>query len=125
MTRAARGTALLQAAQRQRGACRTERTLGKCWRTQGRRRLLRSPFQPLCIGSHDLASVSNNLRRNLASDRTSLRAATTTGSRKNRTAAWLTPTDHDGDPDPLRPWEIELPPWLYNTILRRRDILAV
>ena len=37
----------------------------------------------------------------------------------------LTPTDHDGDPDPLRPWEIELPPWLYNAILRRRDILAV
>ena len=24
-----------------------------------------------------------------------------------------------------RPWEIELPPWLYNAILRRRDILAV
>ena len=37
----------------------------------------------------------------------------------------LTPADHDGDPDPLRPWEIELPPWLYNAILRQRDILAV
>ena len=23
------------------------------------------------------------------------------------------------------PWEIELPPWLYNAIVRRRDILAV
>jgi plasmid replication initiation protein len=25
----------------------------------------------------------------------------------------------------LRAWEIELPPWLYHVILRRRDILAV
>ena len=37
----------------------------------------------------------------------------------------LTPADHEGEPDPLRPWEIELPPWLYQAILRRRDILAV
>jgi plasmid replication initiation protein len=37
----------------------------------------------------------------------------------------LTPLDHEGEPDPLRPWEIELPPWLYNAILRQRDILAV
>lgn len=37
----------------------------------------------------------------------------------------LTPTDHDGEPDPLRPWEIELVPWLYNAVLRQRDILAV
>src|SRR5512133_2012385 len=37
----------------------------------------------------------------------------------------LTPTDHDGEPDPLRPWEIELALWLYNAVLRQRDILAV
>ena len=37
----------------------------------------------------------------------------------------LTPTDPDGEPDPLRPWEIELAPWLYHAILRQRDILAV
>lgn len=43
--------------------------------------------------------------------------------RYSRTA--LTPDSPDGEPDPARPWEIELPPWLYNAILRRRDILAV
>lgn len=37
----------------------------------------------------------------------------------------MTPENPDGEPDPSRPWEIELPPWLYNAILRRRDILAV
>lgn len=37
----------------------------------------------------------------------------------------LTPAAPDGEPDPLRPWEIELPPWLYNAVLRQRDILAV
>lgn len=31
----------------------------------------------------------------------------------------------EGEPDPSRPWEIELPPWLFNAVLRRRDILAV
>ena len=44
---------------------------------------------------------------------------------KNTTRSHLTPAAHDGEPDPLRPWEIELPAWLYNAILRRRDILAV
>lgn len=37
----------------------------------------------------------------------------------------LTPEAHDGEADPTRPWIIELPPWLYNAITRRRDILAV
>jgi plasmid replication initiation protein len=37
----------------------------------------------------------------------------------------MTPNSPDGEPDPARPWEIELPPWLYNAILRQRDILAV
>jgi plasmid replication initiation protein len=37
----------------------------------------------------------------------------------------MTPDTPDGDPDPAKPWEIELPPWLYNAILRQRDILAV
>ena len=37
----------------------------------------------------------------------------------------LTPDDHEGNPDPALPWEIELPAWLYNSILRRREILAV
>ncbi len=37
----------------------------------------------------------------------------------------ITPASPEGEPDPSRPWEIELPPWLYNAILRRRDILAV
>lgn len=40
-------------------------------------------------------------------------------------AASLTPDDDEGEPDPARPWEIELPTWLYNAILRRREILAV
>lgn len=44
---------------------------------------------------------------------------------KRYTAAALTPDAPDGEPDPARPWEVELPPWLYNAILRRRDILAV
>lgn len=37
----------------------------------------------------------------------------------------MTPDNPDGEADPARPWEIELPPWLYNAILRQRDILAV
>ena len=37
----------------------------------------------------------------------------------------LTPDAPDGEPDPARPWEIELPDWLFNAVLRRRDILAV
>jgi plasmid replication initiation protein len=38
---------------------------------------------------------------------------------------WMTMQTPDGEPDPSRPWEIELPLWLYNSILRRREILAV
>ena len=37
----------------------------------------------------------------------------------------MTPDAPDGDADPAKPWEIELPPWLYNAILGQRDILAV
>ena len=37
----------------------------------------------------------------------------------------MTPDNPDGEPDPAQPWEIELPLWLYNAILRRREILAV
>jgi plasmid replication initiation protein len=37
----------------------------------------------------------------------------------------ITPRDPDGEPDPVRQWEIELPPWIYNAIVRRGDILAV
>lgn len=44
---------------------------------------------------------------------------------KRYTVAAMTPDAPEGEPDPARPWEIELPPWLYNAILRRRDILAV
>jgi plasmid replication initiation protein len=44
---------------------------------------------------------------------------------KRYTRSAMTPESPDGEPDPARPWEIELPPWLYNAILRRRDILAV
>lgn len=44
---------------------------------------------------------------------------------KRYTGATMTPDAPDGEPDPARPWDIELPPWLYNAILRRRDILAV
>jgi plasmid replication initiation protein len=44
---------------------------------------------------------------------------------KRYTRLHLTPAAPDGEADPLRPWEIELPAWLYNAILRRRDILAV
>jgi plasmid replication initiation protein len=44
---------------------------------------------------------------------------------KKYTRISITPDAPDGEPDPARPWEIELPLWLYNAILRRRDILAV
>lgn len=44
---------------------------------------------------------------------------------KKYTRSHLTPDAPDGEPDPSRPWEIELPPWLYKAILRRKDILAV
>jgi plasmid replication initiation protein len=44
---------------------------------------------------------------------------------KRYTRTHLTPAAPDGEPDPARPWEIELPPWLFNAILRQRDILAV
>jgi plasmid replication initiation protein len=44
---------------------------------------------------------------------------------KKYTRSHLTPDAPDGEPDPARPWEIELPPWLYNAILRQREILAV
>lgn len=44
---------------------------------------------------------------------------------KRHSGGTLTPEDHEGAPDPSRPWEIELPPWLYNSIIRRREILAV
>jgi len=44
---------------------------------------------------------------------------------KKYTRSHLTPDAPDGEPDPARPWEIELAPWLYNAILRRKDILAV
>lgn len=44
---------------------------------------------------------------------------------KKYTRSHMTPDAPDGDPDPTQPWEIELPPWLYNAILRQREILAV
>lgn len=44
---------------------------------------------------------------------------------KKYTRAHFTQDDPDGEPDPARPWEIELTPWLYNAILNQRDILAV
>jgi plasmid replication initiation protein len=37
----------------------------------------------------------------------------------------LTPAAPDGEPDPCRGWEIELPPWLFHAIIRQRDLLAV
>ncbi len=37
----------------------------------------------------------------------------------------MTPEQPEGEPDPAKPWEIELPPWLYRAVLRRREILAV
>jgi plasmid replication initiation protein len=44
---------------------------------------------------------------------------------KRYTAGRITPDAPDGEADPSQPWEIELPPWLFNAILRRREILAV
>jgi plasmid replication initiation protein len=44
---------------------------------------------------------------------------------KKYASVHLTPDSPDGEPDPARPWEIELPPWLYNSIMRRREVLAV
>lgn len=37
----------------------------------------------------------------------------------------MTPENPNGEADPSRPWEIELPPWLYKAVLRQREILAV
>jgi plasmid replication initiation protein len=39
--------------------------------------------------------------------------------------AHITPRDPNGEPDPRQPWEIGLPPWIYNAIVRQGDILAV
>lgn len=46
---------------------------------------------------------------------------------KRYSSVSITPDNPDGDgtPDPTQPWEIELPPWLFNSIRRRREILAV
>lgn len=44
---------------------------------------------------------------------------------KRYTRSAMTPEEPEGEPDPSRPWEIELPLWLYNAILRQREILAV
>jgi plasmid replication initiation protein len=44
---------------------------------------------------------------------------------KRYSASPLKPDSHNGEPDPARPWEIELPPWVYNSIIRRSGILAV
>lgn len=44
---------------------------------------------------------------------------------KRYTQTIMTPESPEGEPDPARPWEIELPPWLYNAVLRQREILAV
>lgn len=44
---------------------------------------------------------------------------------KRYTRGMMTPEQPEGDPDPSRPWEIELPPWLYKAVLRQREILAV
>lgn len=44
---------------------------------------------------------------------------------KRYNAGRMTAESPEGEPDPAKPWEIELPPWLFNAILRRRDILAV
>lgn len=37
----------------------------------------------------------------------------------------ITPDDDQGEADPTKPWTVELPEWLYNAIIRRKDILAV
>ena len=35
-----------------------------------------------------------------------------------------TPDNPDGEPDPKSEWEIELPSWLYNAVLSRKDVLS-
>lgn len=37
----------------------------------------------------------------------------------------MTPAAPDGEPDPARPWEVELSPWLHNAVLKRTGVLAV
>lgn len=44
---------------------------------------------------------------------------------KRYSEAVMTPTEPHGEPDPARPWEVGLPPWLMNAVLRRTGILAV
>lgn len=45
--------------------------------------------------------------------------------KKYRANSWMTANDPEGVADPGRPWEIELPLWIYKGILGRKDILAV
>ena len=71
-----------------------------------------------------MTTVITNLRREDGGERP-FRWLTDYWIPKKYDLGCLTPADHEGEPDPLRPWEIELPPWLYQAILRRRDILAV
>src|SRR6267378_20573 len=44
--------------------------------------------------------------------------------KKYRANSWMTADDPEGVADPGRPWEIELPLWIYKGILGRKDILA-
>jgi plasmid replication initiation protein len=89
-------------------------------------------------GGKDYKELAASIRRlKMTTVITNLREDDTNG--EERAFSWLTSysipkrysatpmTSHEdqGTPDPARPWEIELPPWLYNAILRRREILAV
>ncbi len=89
-------------------------------------------------GGKDYRDLANAIRRlRLTSVITNLRMDDTDGGEgafswlnnywipKRYRLGVMTPTDNGGVPDPTRPWEIELPAWIYNSILRRREILAV
>jgi plasmid replication initiation protein len=44
---------------------------------------------------------------------------------KRYSARTMTPVTPHGEPDPVRPWGVELSPWLHAAITRRSGILAV
>lgn len=44
---------------------------------------------------------------------------------KRYSAFSMSPDDPHGEPDPARPWEVELSPWLHHAVLRRTGVLAV
>lgn len=39
--------------------------------------------------------------------------------------SFLSSKDPEGEPDPKKPWMVQIPVWLYNAVIRQKEILAV